>query len=593
MTFMVLDLEVENWDYHGDLASPWHPLNYIVAPAFALDNGPVQSWYFHSRAEADGSDWFRIPDSVQYLVAHNAQFEVNWLLHRHREEFENFLRRGGRVLCTQLAEYVLSDQTHLYPALDEVAPKYGGTHKIDAVKLMWEQGKKTSEIDKDLLLEYLAGPEGDIENTRRAVFGQIPALQERGLWDVFLVRCDALLYSAYCKFFGMKVDLQRMQEDGDALAEKIRDLREKLVQYLPADLPDPAQFNWGSDYHLSALLFGGPIKFKVKVPYDPPKFEKVDCYRLSDAFDARDYHDTIYEDSDAWYRDSSGEYITVRYFEHLGMSSREVVCYASGKNKGQPKVFSINSTVQKMKWGEEVYVAPGITPLHDLPPDVQKEFTDPRGEFRGKRYLCDRVEVWSPDGQKLLAVTCEGTPVYSTSSDALALVKEHTQHPLLDLLTELADAEKIHGTYYVGMAKQIDELGFLRRGINHCSTVTGRLSSGLQQMPRDGDVKRMFCSRFEGGAVIECDYTALEVVHLAALSGDKALLAALQAGTDMHTLRLSAKLQRPYEELMAILEDKEHPEYKSIKDQRQDIKAPSFQYQYGGTPRGWRSRSRA
>ena len=42
MGFMILDLETENHEHHGDLASPFHPENYIVAPAFAVDTGPVQ-----------------------------------------------------------------------------------------------------------------------------------------------------------------------------------------------------------------------------------------------------------------------------------------------------------------------------------------------------------------------------------------------------------------------------------------------------------------------------------------------------------------------------------------------------------------------
>lgn len=559
-TFMVLDLEVENHPHFGDVAPPFHPENYIVAPAFALDADAVQSWYFTSRVEADASDWFKVPDSVQYIVAHNATFELVWLMHRHLPELMKFLKRGGRVICTQLAEYLLSHQTDLYPALDEVAPEYGGTQKIDAVKLLWEQGYLTSQIEKSLLLEYLAGPAGDIENTRRVIFGQIPKLQEQGMWQMYLDRCDAMLYAAFCKFFGMYVNREQADRDGAALADEIRDILPQLNSLLPDDLPDKEQFNWGSDFHLSALIFGGPIKFKVRVPYDPPKYEKVE----------------------AWQREHGAHVIISPYNE----PPDDAVRYKSGKNKGMAKVFSIDGSTEKLKWGEALYTFPGMVKFTDLPDDVARAYTDKRGEFRGKRYLCDREEDWSEDGNTLLTVRVEGTPVYSTSGDSLDLLTTHTEHVLPAMLKKLADKQKIHGTYYVGMLQQVDENSILRRAINNTSTVTGRLSSGLQQMPRGGTVKGMFWSRFPGGSIIESDFTALEVVHLATLSGDKALLKYLQDGTDMHILRLGAKLHRPYEELLAIYKDEGHPEHASIKSQRQDVKPLAFQYQYGGTAQG-------
>lgn len=583
-TFQIIDLEVENHEHCGDLASPHHELNYIVAPAFALDLGPVSHWYFENREQADASDWFQIPDSVQYLVAHNATFELCWLMHRHWDTLMAFLKRGGKVLCTQLAEYLLSHQTLLYPTLDETAVKYGGTEKIDAVKLLWDQGVKTSQIDKALLTEYLAGPEGDIVNTRLAIFGQIPLLQQNGMWEMYLMRCDSLLYCAFAKFFGDFVDLDKAAESKAFIEAHVQKTTAALAAYLPQDLPAPDQFNWGSDYHVSALLFGGPIKFDVKVPYDPPAFEKMDAYN------------------------TTGGYVPVEGIsleeleQRLFMSGHELVRYKSGKNKGLPKVERVDSTTPKLKWGIAVYKFPGLIPLSSLPADVSKQFTDERGEFRGKRYLSDREVVMNADKTAVLQVVVPGTPVYSTSGEALELVGTHSGNPITALLTDLADHLKILGTYFEGLMKNVDDKGILRAPTNNVSTITGRLSSKLQQMPRvelvegsdpknkeytvGSHVKAMLCSRFPNGKRVGVDYTALEVVHLAALSGDKELLKALQSGTDMHILRLSAKLGRPYQELLDILHNKEHPEHASIKQQRQDVKPQAFQYQYGGTAQG-------
>ena len=120
MTWCVLDLETQNHEYYGSLASPHHPQNYIVAAAFAHDDAEVQSWYFNSAEEAASSDWLQAALADQkVLVAHNATFEIHWLLKTYPVTFLNWLKQGGRIFCTQYAEYLLSNQQELYPSLED------------------------------------------------------------------------------------------------------------------------------------------------------------------------------------------------------------------------------------------------------------------------------------------------------------------------------------------------------------------------------------------------------------------------------------------------------------------------------------------
>ena len=194
--------------------------------------------------------------------------------------------------------------------------------------------------------------------------------------------------------------------------------------------------------------------------------------------------------------------------------------------------------------------------------------------------------------------------MYSTGKDSLDLLANFSE--LAKPLKERAQLDKDNGTYYIsyeydkdgnvkktkGMLQFVGPDNIIHHSLNGTATVTGRLSStspNLQQLPRDGTsrVKEMFASRFGAtGRIVEVDYTALEVVTLAAISNDQNLLEKLLAGTDMHTYRLAAKLNRPYEELLAIVHDKNHPEHKSIKQQRTDIKPPSFAAQYGASAAG-------
>lgn len=569
-----IDLEVENHPWHGQVASPFCPDNYIVAPGWRIDTvddsgavhtGTVQDRYFHSKEEADaGADWFSMLDdpAVQVLVAHNAQFEIKWWLSKYRTVFENFIKRGGRVACTALAEYLLSHQQELYPSLDETAVKHGGTHKVDGVKILWEQGYLTSQIDKDLLLEYLSGPSGDIENTATCFYSQQQKLAEAGMSRMYWERCDALLAFAYCEWFGLYVDTDVAERNLAAQEAEIKELQGQLNELLPKDLPEEVEFNWGSDYHVSALVYGGPVKYRHRVSYDPVQYVKADFWQLE-----------------------SGGYIRVDDVQ--GGDIRPLVRYKSGKNKGQIKVFREDTDEEKLKWAETSVMLPGLVNVNSLPDGIKEKYIGKRAEFRGARTLCDGT-----------------TPVYSTSTDALKGLKNFV--PEVSGMVKLAALEKDTGTYYrrveynddgsvkkvKGMLQYVGPDSIVHHSLNVTATVTTRLSSSnpnLQNLPRDGtsNVKEMFSSRFgSDGRIIEVDYSALEVVMLCAMTKDTDLLNLLQANTDMHCYRLAFSLGEPYEDVYEKCHNEEHPEHKKYKQMRTDIKPLSFADQYGASASG-------
>ena len=284
-TIRIIDLETQSHEHLGRKGSPYCDKNYIVMPGWRDDiggvPGEVQDRYFKSRAEAESTEWFNL-DGVDILVAHNAMFEMSWFFTRHRDEFLKFLRRGGRVLCTQLAEYLLSHQTWTYPALDEVAPKHGGTHKVDGIKALWDQGVLTSEMDPAMLREYLSGPCGDVNNTALVFYSQMQMLQAKGMWRMYLERCEGMLAFSICEVSGLKIDREVADKNHAVQLAELAGIREELVKLVPTDLPDTLDFNWGSDYHMSALLSGGEVRYRKRVPYDPPKMEKGDCVKALD-----------------------------------------------------------------------------------------------------------------------------------------------------------------------------------------------------------------------------------------------------------------------------------------------------------------------
>lgn len=583
----IVDIETENNPWYGNVASAFNPDNYIVAPGWRVDTvddagtvhvGETQWQYFNSKdEELSNPGWFDVLNdpAVMVMVAHNAAYELKWFLTRYRSVLEGFFKRGGRVACTALAEYLLSHQQELYPALDETAVKHGGTHKVDGVKILWETGHLTSQIDKTLLIEYLAGPSGDIDNTALTFYSQQQKLAAAGMDRMYWERCDALLAFAYCEWFGLYVDRETAERNLAAQEAEIAELTEQLRELLPKDLPEGVEFNWGSDYHMSALVYGGPVKYRHRVSYDPVQYVKMDCVKFENGHLA----------DVAWVSTEGAldpQKIAVFEVDH-GLVQR----FKSGKNKGQVKVFREDTSEIKLKWEDTSIMLPGLVNLNGLPAGIKEKYIGKRAEFRGARTLCDGT-----------------TPVYSTSTEALKGLKNFV--PEVGLMVKLAALEKDTGTYYLrteynedgsvkktkGMMQYIGPDGIVHHSLNVTATVTTRLSSSnpnLQNLPRDGtsNVKEMFTSRFgEQGRIVEVDYSALEVVMLCAMTKDTDLLTLLQNGTDMHCYRLAFSLGEPYEEVLKKCKDETHPEHTKYSRMRTDIKPLSFADQYGATAGG-------
>ena len=579
-SILITDYETQNHPYYGSVASPYCPDNYIVESAWRIDRthddgtvevGPVESVRYNSRAHFEAapvSEWLPIPADCWLIVAHNAAYEISWFLTFARAEFEAFLKRGGRVFCTMHSEYIASDFQSMYPSLDETAPKYGGTHKVDGVKLLWEQGVLTSQIDPILLHDYLVN--GDIPNTALCFYGQCATFAQRNQMQYVWERMDALLAWAYCEWFGLFVNMPIARKNQEEQEQRIREIKKELQQYIPNDLPETLDFNFGSDFHMSGLVYGGPIKYRKKVPYDPPQYVKADYWQVGDTWVAVD-------DMPA---------------------PPGATTYKSGKNKGLPKVFRLDTEEEKLKWEDDLYFCPGLVNIQELPEVIREKYAE-RGEFRQARTLQD------------------GTPVYSTSTDAMeALARQGFE--FCKLVNELAALEKDTGTYYLrevldaegkvkerkGMLQYViperpDGSGIIHHRLNTCATVTGRLSSSnpnLQNLPRpdeDGDgvakskVKQVFTSRFgDNGRITEVDYSALEVVMSCVHTGDKKLLGLLQSGTDMHCYRLAFREGLDYDEVYYRCHDKTYQDYSTWKTKRSHIKTPSFAAQYGASARG-------
>lgn len=586
MRIHIVDYETQTNDWYGQTASPHCPDNYIVLEAgedIIIGQGDTQyekRWESRYESLEDfKARWsgIRIHPDTKLLVAHNAAYEISWWLKYDYDNFLAFLKRGGRVYCTAYAHYLLSNQQDTYPALNDTAPLYGGTPKVDAVKAMWEAGVLTSDIDPSLLSEYLSGPCGDIENTTKVFLGTWEKLTQRGMLKMALVRMDGLLYSAFCMHNGLKVDMQRAAELQKQNEDRLAELHSQMYSLLPDDMPKQAreQFRF-TRFQQSALLFGGPMKYKGREHRTDKEgnliYKKAEgaFFKIGKETYVKPFEECVFDE------EAGGLYYDPVRKVHQAR-------YTAGKNKGLPKVDKYETSEVDTKIAELLFEFPGL-----LAPDVRAKLRPSiEGEWAGAQELAD------------------GSPVISTAGDVLDVLAAHNV-PGTEILQEIAKIDKDLGSFYLketfnkdgslkkraGMLQYVQPDGFIHHTLNHTSTVSTRLSSNkpnLQQIPR-GDtsqVKEMFVSRFgEEGGILQEDYSALETVGLQVLTGDVALKDALLSGKDMHSMRLSYMENQPYEYVVARTKDKHHPEHEVWDIKRTDVKPAAFQYQYGATAYG-------
>lgn len=576
---MFIDLEVQNHPFCGSIASPKNPENWVVMEGQAIDYEPYggEVTYVHN-PKLRRSNWLKIPDDVWLLVGHNISFELDWIQAEHWEELSKFINRGGRVWCTQLAEYRLSRQEHIYPSLNDTCVRYGGNVKLDLVSAQWKAGKLTSEIDPKMLKDYLCGTdemEGDIGNTRLAFYGQWQQATERGMLNAILEQNNALLYNAVCMFNGLKIDMSIAKRNLKALEDRIEEIETSLrTCMLKAGVSQQGveAFKMGSDFHKSAIVYGGTYQFDARVP----SIDKDGNYRY-------EKQDVVFEDG------SKTRWIVVDPEGDLEAQAQaggiEPTRYKSGKRKGEIKVERIDSDAIKMVNGKVQEDLKGVVDLTVYSKEFQEGF---KSKYTGKRELQD------------------GTDVYSTSEDAIneLLAQKKTSkdaQELLSLFREWAILNKVIGSFFdkqeyyangapkkrSGIFQYVTPEGLIHHSLNVTATKTGRLSStrpNMQQIPRDdrkgvmaSNVKEMFVSRFgDQGRLVEVDYNALEVRVMADFTGDENLAKAVLDGTDMHSLRAGAFHGIPYEDFNRIRKDPTHPDYDQYCHWRQDIKAPSF-----------------
>lgn len=195
-------------------------------------------------------------ESVKLVVGFNLKFDLHWI--RNYSDL-----RVSNVWDCQLAAYMLSGQTKIYPSLNECCADAGLGSKLDVVKTeYWDKGIDTPNIPLDVLAEYLRQ---DVLLTERLFRYQRERFEryDSRLFQLFRVCCADSLWLLEAERNGLLFDTTKSAGLAVEVNSQIATLDEELSRLWPYSF-----INWGSHDHVSVLLFGGEIYVDGKETYE-------------------------------------------------------------------------------------------------------------------------------------------------------------------------------------------------------------------------------------------------------------------------------------------------------------------------------------
>ena len=207
--------------------------------------------------------------------------------------------------------------------------------------------------------------------------------------------------------------------------------------------------------------------------------------------------------------------------------------------------------------------------LNDIEIQVQKAVGEPFNLNSPQQLsviLFERLQLEPPDRKR----TASGH--YSTAAGILDALSG--KHPVVDLVLEYRELSKLKSTYLDALPLQVNPAtGRVHTSYNQTGSVTGRIASSdpnLQNIPIRTELGRRVRHAFvasPGNVLLGVDYSQVELRIVAHIAEDKAMLAAFQAGQDIHAATAAAIYNVPLENVS--------------KDQRRRAKAINFGLIYG------------
>ena len=146
---------------------------------------------------------------------------------------------------------------------------------------------------------------------------------------------------------------------------------------------------------------------------------------------------------------------------------------------------------------------------------------------------------------------------YSTNAEVLEDLKD--KHPAVSLLLEYRQLAKLKSTYTDGLQNCVAEDGRIHTTFNQTEARTGRISSlepNLQNIPvrtELGKKLREFFIAEDGNALVDADYSQIELRVLASIANDQNMISAFKSGADIHTATAAQVFGLPVDMVTPVL----------------------------------------
>jgi DNA polymerase-1 len=124
------------------------------------------------------------------------------------------------------------------------------------------------------------------------------------------------------------------------------------------------------------------------------------------------------------------------------------------------------------------------------------------------------------------------TPKGANSTSEAAILDLKGKHPVVDKLIEYREVAKFRSTYVIGFKElMVDDRLYISYKIH--GTVTGRYSSRIHSIPRDGSVRNLVIAP-PGWKFFQADISQAELRIIAQMSGDLEMRKCFLEGIDIH-----------------------------------------------------------
>jgi DNA polymerase I-like protein with 3'-5' exonuclease and polymerase domains len=513
--------------------TPFHPNNRLVSVQYNTCQNlePQFVWFYHEKKKPAlpevHSQVQQILNDTTLLVGHNIKFDLVWL-------WESGFSYSGRVYDTMIGEYLLlKGQKFSLSLHDSCIRRKVSQKKSDLTKDYLNRGVGFDRMPCEIVEEYGVA---DVVSTRELYETQ-QKLFKNSVMEKHLKLMNGFLFTlATIERNGIKIDLQALQDvKQDYQKEKIE--LERTMHDIMREVMGDTPVNFSSPEQISQLIYSRKVKDKKNW---------AQMFNLGLNEKGKPLPRT---------RMSTGAFVrTVRALTERIYKTSALHCNTcSGKG-----------TIRKRKKDGSFWKKDSKCRI-----------------CKGKGYLLKnhpQVAGLTMNPRDVRDVSANG---FSTDKVTLMRLLDDARRKgntvaekFLQCSVRLNAVDVYLSSFVGGIERNVKPNSILHPKYNQCVTRTTRLSSSdpnFQNQPRGNTfpVRAVVVSRFDGGKILQADYSQLEFRVAAQLSGDDIMKEDIMNGSDVHRYTASIIFKKPEDQV--------------TKDERTMAKAHTFKPLYGGT----------